>query len=361
MTYHHLGWHVEAEEQLRTALELGRASRGAEDPEMLEALLWLTDTLLLLDRVDECMPLARESLELHRRTYGATHEKTLGAVCILGWAVGRGSTEAEIILREGLDTARESQGDDAWITFELNFALGNNLMNQSKLADAERHARWGVDWLRRTGKGDPVDEGRTLTELAFILGLRGHYDESESFGREALDILVASVGVVSPHTNVSLYTIGLNLQWMGRLDEAEEYFQRYRSSWDVAGDQWTSEPAHADFLLARVRLLQGEMAPDEALPVVMNYVREEPSELFADMAHTTHAMCLVRLKRFEEAERQAEQIEGAFMDAIAPDHYERQLYFQMLTELHDGLDQSAQAAEYRALLREAESADEASE
>ena len=63
------------------------------------------------------------------------------------------------------------------------------------------------------------------------------------------------------------------------------------------------------------------------------------------------------LGRFEEAEQLMRRHPGKLMDAIAPDHYERRLYLETLAEMYVGLGQPEKAAEYRALLREAEGAE----
>ncbi len=120
----------------------------------------------------------------------------------------------------------------------------------------------------------------------------------------------------------------------------------------------------ARFLLSRVRLLMGRLEPQEALPVfkeaVQAYTEPMRSHL-GEMSLTAYASCLVRLGRYEEAEIQMQRHPEDMMAAISAHHYERRMHLQTLAEMHEGLGQPAKAAEYRALLRQAEAADEASE
>jgi hypothetical protein len=65
-------------------------------------------------------------------------------------------------------------------------------------------------------------------------------------------------------------------------------------------------------------------------------------------------MCLVRLGQFDKAEQVMQQHSGRLIEAIPLDHYERRLYLNTWLEIYEGLGQSEKAAQYRALLREAE-------
>ncbi len=71
--------------------------------------------------------------------------------------------------------------------------------------------------------------------------------------------------------------------------------------------------------------------------------------------------CLVELGEYEEADVVMQQNPGRLVKAIPPHHYERLLYHDTLAKIHEGLGRPEKAAEYRAMVREAEGADEAGE
>ena len=69
---------------------------------------------------------------------------------------------------------------------------------------------------------------------------------------------------------------------------------------------------------------------------------------------TALARCLVDLGKFDEADAVMQRNPGRLAGAVSTDHYERRLYLATLAKIYEGLDQPEKAAEYHALLREAE-------
>ncbi len=107
-----------------------------------------------------------------------------------------------------------------------------------------------------------------------------------------------------------------------------------------------------------------DLEPSDALPTFEEFAPavDEPLRPFwGEVGLTSQGLCLVRLARYEEARQVMQRHPGQLMKAIPTDHYERRLYLKTLVEIHDGLGQPEKRAEYQALLREAEEADEASE
>jgi hypothetical protein len=193
-----------------------------------------------------------------------------------------------------------------------------------------------------------------MVELGVLKGVRGDPEEGLALTRQAAETFLRLHGLGVETTMVSLYATGLNLQWMGHLDEAEDYFVKYRSAWDAFPGRFPGKPLLADFLLHRVRMLQGEVGADQVLPIAQELLDSGRLPFFEELALTTKAFCLVRLGRYDEAERVMQQLPGKLMKALPEDHYERRLYNQALAEMYEGLGQPEKAAQYRALLREAE-------
>ncbi len=86
-----------------------------------------------------------------------------------------------------------------------------------------------------------------------------------------------------------------------------------------------------------MQMLQGKVAPADAPPIFEAIAPIVPNMPSRNLRITAHALCLVRLGRFEDADRELETFDDEFLEAIAPDHYERRLHFQTLVEFYEGL------------------------
>jgi tetratricopeptide (TPR) repeat protein len=152
-------------------------------------------------------------------------------------------------------------------------------------------------------------------------------------------------------TRVSFFAAGMNLQWMGRLEEAEEYLLAYRSANEqVAEHRQDPKSQFAEFLLARVRLLRGQLSPQEALPAIDAFVAAKEKTYYATfygLGLTAKMLCLVRLGRFAEAEALVPELPDQLMKVMPRAHYERRLYRATLVELYEGLGDHEKADEYR--------------
>ncbi|MHC4137625.1 MAG: protein kinase domain-containing protein [Planctomycetota bacterium] len=355
--YMKLGESKKARQHLETAVELGERFVGEEDPRTIEAIMWLADRNARSGRPD-AVPLARRSLELCRRVHGPNSELTFEAIGLLGGALNFTQTEenlaeAEDILTDAIERAKRALAPEVPVTSVLHDILGTTYSNRYEFQEAERLMQTSLDWLREHSV--PVDTAATMTLLAEVKGCAGDPKGGASLAREAYELRLESFGRQHTFTSGSLRALGWNLMWDGRLEEAEEAFaERLAIRQEKTGNE---NPAGAAFFVARVRLLQGKVSAEEALPFVERYVERntDPIKLFhGEWGLTTKAYCLVRLGRFDEAREVMEQHPEEFIDALPPGHFERRLHFQTLAEMYEGLGQPQQATEYRALLREAE-------
>ncbi|MHC4216998.1 MAG: serine/threonine protein kinase [Planctomycetota bacterium] len=349
-TYKNLAMYREAEVQLRRAWETGQDALGEDHDDTLYALYVLLDILSREDRVDEALPLARELLDHRQRLYGESDRRTLAAMFKVAGLLSKtdeaGMSEAETLIRRAVTRSIEAYGEDALLTFNLNRLLSSILLRQDRFAEAAEVANWMLEWSRE-GPGDELDEAAAMTQLGFLSGCMGDPEQGHSYSREVYDLYVERLGRDHHDTRISLYSVGLNLQWMGRLDEAEQRFQEYLDASTRAG----MGLALARFLVARVRLLQGTLAPAEVLLVAEELVRSAPG--WIELGMTTQALCLVRLGRYEEATVVMDGHPHRFLGALAEGHYERRLHLRTLAEMYEGLGEPEKAKEYRALLGEA--------
>jgi tetratricopeptide (TPR) repeat protein len=197
-----------------------------------------------------------------------------------------------------------------------------------------------------------------MTLLANVKGCAGDPEVGASLARDAYETRLESFGRAHHTTTASLHTLGLNLMWSDRLEEAEERFVEFLSiKRDVLGNQ---NPVGSAFWVARVQMLRGKIGPEEALPIVEKFVEVNTNPVrtwHGEWGLTTKAYCLVQLGRYGEAREVVEQHPEKLIEALPAGHFERRLHFQALAEMYEGLGQPDKVAEYRALLREAEGAD----
>jgi tetratricopeptide (TPR) repeat protein len=202
-----------------------------------------------------------------------------------------------------------------------------------------------------------LEEAGVMSEVALLRGLTGNPAEGAALAKAACEPRLAHLSPGARTTGVSLYTAGHIYEWMGDLEEAERYFEQYLSGQELASPDHFHGTLLARFLLTRVRLLMARIEPQEALPVFEESVRAytEPMRSYlGEVSLTAYALCLARLGRYEEAEAQMQRHPGDLMAALPEHHYERRLHLQTLAEIHEGLGEPEKAAEYRAMLREAE-------
>jgi tetratricopeptide (TPR) repeat protein len=276
---------------------------------------------------------------------------------LVGDAASR--AEGERVLRKAIERCVEADGADSHPYFILHFQLSMTLLKRYKLAESVQAGREALRWCQNRG-GEEIDVPRHLWAdlefstiraqaiLARPLGLLGQAEEAADLACEASDRQMRLAGPNYYSARIHREG-GVYLQWMERYDEAEEYLLRSQDASEALWDR----PGRAEFYLARGRLLRGVLDAADALPIVERHVASNAG-LFAAVTITTQALCLAQLDRFEEAEAVMKRHPG-FIDAIAPNHYERRLYFNTRAEIYEGLGEADKAAEYRAMLREAES------
>jgi tetratricopeptide (TPR) repeat protein len=206
--------------------------------------------------------------------------------------------------------------------------------------------------------GTEAESADTLSVLALILGFMGEPGTAVVRAEKAYEIQARLYGPEHPSTAATLQTIGLSLQWAGQSARAREVFEEFLSIRQAMTKR--EDPEGSAFLVARVRLLQGDMRAEEALPAIerMVAVNTDPMiPVWGEVGLTAKMFCLVRLGRFDEAQQVLERHPQEFMEAMPEDHFERRLHHRALAEMYQGLGQPERAAEYRALLREVEGAE----
>jgi tetratricopeptide (TPR) repeat protein len=359
-TYRGLGKLPEAVTELRKAYEQSLDLLGPDDLQTLGALMTLGDTLTKLGD-SESIPLLHEHLEHRRRLHGETDARTIDAMVTYAWALSWSRDDANIsaaekLFRRARRMSSQVSGESHVKTVSITRALGNNLLHQYKLVEAEEAILSVLDWCAERPDDERAARLRSAgakVDLSAILALQGRVEEGAVLAQAAHELESDAFGPASPRSTTALRWIGHNLQWSGRLADAELRFQEYLT---IAAN--ANQPTlRAEFLLTRVQMLQGKLDAGQALPIFEAFVADNTEPMryyFGEIGLTSLAQCLVRLGRFQDARLVMDRHPGRMMDAIPPHHYERRLYLETLIEMHEGLDEPEKAEEYRELLREAE-------
>jgi tetratricopeptide (TPR) repeat protein len=352
-SYDRLGQLKKARKQYRLAAEAFERELGPEHPYTLDALYWRSVMFSELRQHAKAVPIARRAEAGYRRIYGPYHEQTIAAMGRLGealsWSRDKQSvTEAETILSEAVEYATRTFGPAAETTVGLKWSLSNTYIRHYKFREALPLMRSLLKYT--VDKGMEADSSGPRTVLAIILGVTGEPEKATLLAEEAHETRVRLFGREHPITVGTLQTIGLSLQWAGKQQKAREVFEEFLSI--QQGVLERENPEGSAFLVARVRLLQGDITAEEALPAIerMVKVNTDPMAPFhGEVGLTAQILCLARLGRFDEARQVLARHPQELMEALPADHFERRLHFQALEEMYKGLGEPEKAAQYRAL------------
>ncbi|MHC4140528.1 MAG: serine/threonine protein kinase [Planctomycetota bacterium] len=356
-TYRTLDQREKAEVQLRKAFDLGREVLGDDHPQTLTAMLFLADVLWKLQRQEEARSLAEMCVERQRRVSGASHPEAVLGVQLLGIMLGGAPDEADQdegikLLKQAHTTLSGTLGPGHEETMKAAVLLGNILLRQYRFAEAEQYVRDVYEWC----SGRPEREfacGQVPGDLAIIVGFQGKPYEGARLAQDAYEGLMGWAGPDRNTTLPALYCLGLNLQWSGQTQEAEQRFEEFVAICEENDYQWPLAP----FLLTRLQLIEGKISPEQARPVIERFVEANTNPLTlvqGELGLTALARCLVDLGEYEQADVVMQQNPGRLTDAVSTDHFERRLYLETLLAINEGLGRTAKTTEYRALLRKAE-------
>jgi serine/threonine-protein kinase len=189
-TLRRLDRNAEAEAALREAIAIDRAVSGSESVDAANLQLRLAD-LVLAVRGDtaQAESLIRSTLAITRASLG-DHPRTSWAMSELADLLShRGQyREAEQLAREGLDIQRRTFGAQHPNVADYASALVAVYVRAGRLADAERTQRESIAILGRTLGENHTAYAGSLGALSEILMERGRFDEAVALRRRCMEI-----------------------------------------------------------------------------------------------------------------------------------------------------------------------------
>lgn len=170
------------------------------------------------------------------------------------------------LLESGATADADPPADYAGLAGFLMAAAGCLRARQGRFEDGVADMHKGIAWIRRTAKPDRRKEAFALAWLAFVLVVRGHYDEARTYAEESLSWF--------PETGDRwlkagcLRLIGASELFKGQLDNAEHALRSCLAVCQEIGERriWT----YATTNLGLIAMLRGAYSEagrllDEAL------------------------------------------------------------------------------------------------
>jgi eukaryotic-like serine/threonine-protein kinase len=306
----------------------------------------------------EAERLGREVLVRRRRVYPEGHPEVAYAMQNLATTLQiQGSyPEAETLSMQSLAMLRTRLGSNHPETLELVSNLATLKYEKGDLRGAEVAFRELLAaWKGSLGAEHPTTL-QALNDVAATLKYQGRYAEAEPLYRQTLAVRRKQLGDSHPSVADSWYNLAELLQETGALAESE---QAYRKTLAILGV--VLPPGHINTAGAYIGLgsvLTDQGRPKEAEPLLRQALALRMEKLGPDDRRTAKAqrtlgVCLVALGHRVEAETLL--LASWHTLAQAKNWYHRTLGTQNLRDLvalYGSWGRPAEAAKYRALLRE---------
>jgi tetratricopeptide (TPR) repeat protein len=210
-----------------------------------------------LGRQAEAERLLREGLELARERFGRESDAALDIADELGrLAIERGRAgDAVEFTTEVFEARRRALGPDAEKTLEAETHHGLALAKLGSWADSEAHLRNAVEGFERLG----FDPGAAAFDLAEILQQLNRLDEARPFVTRVLELRTSRLGEDHPDTIVSL-------EGLARLEERSGNREQARELWRRARDirRCVQGPLHRETIDTEISLVAPSMLTDLA-------------------------------------------------------------------------------------------------
>ncbi len=173
--YQNMGLYAQSQQLLQRSLDIRRRVLGPDNPDTLESLQDIGETLAQDGHPREAEQVFRQVLDARRRVLGADSPKTLRTMNWLAQLLRENGryAEAERIYRQVLQARIHALGPNAEPTLETMDGLAIVLASEGQFPEAEKLARQAAD-VRRT-RNDPAQLFTGAVGLGFIFEMEHHY------------------------------------------------------------------------------------------------------------------------------------------------------------------------------------------
>ena len=252
-----------AEPLFRRALALRQKVRHAE-PEIADELSNLGECLYLEDKDAEAEPVLRRALAINKQLGTDGGDDTRNYLALLVERKGD-YAEAVQLLRESLEIDRRTKGATSPDYATTLHNLASAQMSLGDMSGAERGLRQTLSIRRAVLGNSHPTLAYSLNNLGYLLLEKGDGPAAEPYIREALAIRVHSLGAHHPSTAATRNNLGRVLQQEGHYAEAEEQFRQALDDFEKAQGPASPAVAQVSANLGVLAFDQGQYATAERL------------------------------------------------------------------------------------------------
>jgi tetratricopeptide (TPR) repeat protein len=270
--YYRLGVADKAKGHLERALDLRRRIFGSQSEQVAESLVDIAWVYFELSQHAKGEPFAREALEIYLKR-GTPARPVIAALWVSQkLAAGQNrAEEVEAIMAEALNLAAKSPGTDFPELASMLHALAELRNQQTRYAEAEELAQKAVAMHRRLRREGDLETGWALLALGNALLNEKQLDEAERSLRDALGIFRKQYAAGHKSVDAAFGELKLVLEAKGDLAAISSLYQNMLADQRIAfGNE---SPAVAETLgnLAASLFAQGKPAEaDQALREAMD-------------------------------------------------------------------------------------------
>ncbi len=221
--------HAESLARLRTEghrlISEQTTNAGEDDPNTLELLRLLGETLCLAEAYSDGIPMLQQSLARHRIVFGSVHAKTLLPMNNLGLRLSDSNRAAEAVplLEEALAVSTQLYGQDHNNTLILMGNLGNSYAKAGRAEQAVSLEEKALARFER--KGETRHRLDTRHKLGFAYSQAQMWDKAVPFLRDTLALDVQELGPEHDQTLVTMWNLGVACDGRGQADMAVAFLE----------------------------------------------------------------------------------------------------------------------------------------
>jgi len=261
----------------RLARQVASLAQSGSPVDVVRADAWLIRALKAQGRFADAEAVAREALNLSRKTAGTDTADSLNVEASLGdlLLLERRPADAEPVLRDTLRGFEKLYGPESMPVAEMLAYLAMMLQTQRRFDEAEPLMRRAFELKQKLPGAESPATATLAIKLAAIEVRRGRFGDAEPLLRRAIAINDKALGPDQMASADSVYQLAVLLQAEGRFDEAEALLRQLQIFNDkhFGPDDLTTVAFAAR--LAEMLRAQGHYAEAEALYRRVLEVREK--------------------------------------------------------------------------------------
>lgn len=359
-TYGRIAEYVLAEPLLEDALHLRTTQLGPEHKDTITSMNNLAMLYLKMGRYDDAMELFAQAAPTSERILGADHHTTLhlksnlGVICVMR----RMYDEAEPIFEEILEARTRLHGDGHPETLSSMNNLAQLYERQGRVDQVEAlYLRTLAARRDLLGSEHPLTL-TSLSNLAMFNARQGRYDEAVTRLVEVMDSSKRVLGEEHPDTLRTMNNLGWVYMKQGQMADAVILWTLVLNGRRrVLGDEHRRTLSSMNSLGRLYLMLDRFSEAEEVLGELVHHYRQgvPMTDDLAGSALSSYGACLVESDdRRDEAEEALVDARKLFEATVGARDQRTRNATTSLISLYEAWDKPEKAAEYRALLEEAE-------